>query len=69
MAQGIIKNIDFARGYGFITPDGGDSDLFFYRMDSLATFDQLSVGARVKFDERPDRRHHGKFSATNVAPQ
>jgi len=68
MNCGVVKHIDFARGWGFITPDSGE-DLFFHRRDCLATFDSLAIGVRVTYDIEPSRRHPGKFAAIGVKPQ
>jgi len=39
------------RGFGFIARDGETKDLFFHSNDlSGVTFDELQVGAAVKFD-------------------
>jgi cold shock CspA family protein len=54
-------------GWGFITPDSGE-DLFFHRRDSLAHFDSLSIGTRVRYGTAPSRKYPGKFAAVDVAP-
>lgn len=39
------------KGYGFISREGQDKDLFFHSTDlSGVTFDELQVGATVEFD-------------------
>ena len=40
------------RGYGFITPDGSDKDLFFHAAElQNAQFNDLNVGDPVEFEE------------------
>jgi cold shock protein len=48
--QGTIKRLT-DKGFGFITPDGGDKDVFFH-MSSLvgSGYDELRVGDRVSFE-------------------
>lgn len=49
MPQGTIKKLT-DKGFGFITQDGSDKDLFFH-MSALedGEFDQLREGQRVEF--------------------
>lgn len=51
MPQGKIKKIVSDKGFGFITQDGGASDLFFH-MSAVqnAEFESLQEGERVSFD-------------------
>ncbi|EKD58369.1 MAG: hypothetical protein ACD_56C00144G0001 [uncultured bacterium] len=50
MTQGTIKRLT-DRGFGFITPDGGDKDLFFHAKElQNAEFNELQEGARVEFE-------------------
>lgn len=52
------------KGYGFISREGEEKDLFFHSNDLVdVTFDELQVGAEVTFDvESGDRG----LSAKNV---
>lgn len=48
---GTIKRIQSDKGFGFITPDGGDKDVFFHSSSLVeVTFDQLHEGDKVSFE-------------------
>lgn len=51
MANGIVKWFNESKGFGFITPDGGGSDLFahFSAIQSKG-FKTLKENQRVTFD-------------------
>lgn len=46
-AEGVVRNIDLERGFGFIRTRGGD--VFFDRAAARGSFEGLSVGSRVRF--------------------
>ncbi len=53
------------RGFGFITPDEGDKDLFFHAKDLIEVeFDEVKEGDAVTFDVEEGPKGP---SATNVA--
>ena len=62
--EGTIKNIT-PRGFGFITVDGEDKDLFFHSSELKGvTFDELKPGDRVSFDKTDSPKGP---NATNVS--
>jgi len=51
MANGTVKWFSDQKGYGFITPDDGDKDLFVHQSAIAGSgFRSLSEGAKVSFD-------------------
>jgi CspA family cold shock protein len=66
MATGTVKWFSDAKGYGFISPDEGEEDLFVhYTGIADGGFRTLPEGARVEFEVREGRRG---LEAFNVAP-
>jgi cold shock protein len=57
MATGTIKWFSEEKGYGFITPDEGDKDVFVHR-SGIAPDAQggLSDGTRVEFETEEGRK-------------
>jgi len=67
MATGIVKWFNDAKGFGFITPDGGGEDLFAHFSAINATgFKSLQENQRVTFDVTTGPK--GK-QAANIQPQ
>ena len=57
---GIVKFFNEAKGYGFITPDGGGTDVFVHATTvAKAGMAKLNDGMRVSFDAEPDQRGKG----------
>ncbi len=51
MASGTVKWFNDAKGFGFVTPDGGGNDLFVHFSAIQGQgFKTLSEGQRVSFD-------------------
>ncbi|GAA5158464.1 cold-shock protein [Viridibacterium curvum] len=51
MATGIVKWFNDAKGFGFITPDGGGEDLFAHFSEIQGNgFRSLKEGQRVEFE-------------------
>ncbi len=60
MATGTVKFFNTTKGFGFITPDEGGSDVFVH----ITAVEQsgmagLADGQRVSFDTEPDPRGKG----------
>ncbi len=66
MATGIVKWFSDAKGFGFIEPEGGGSDVFAHfsavQMDGFRT---LRQGSRVRFDLVPGPKGD---QAQNIRP-
>ena len=63
MATGTVKFFNGDKGYGFITPENGGSDVFVHV--SALQGGTLSEGQRVSYDIGQDRKT-GKSKAENV---
>ena len=65
MATGTVKWFNDAKGYGFITPEDGDKDLFVHHSNIAGEgFKTLAEGAKVEFEAREGAKGP---EATNVA--
>jgi CspA family cold shock protein len=67
MATGIVKWFNDAKGFGFITPDGGGEDLFaHFSAINAQGFKSLQENQRVSFEVTTGPK--GK-QAANIQPQ
>jgi CspA family cold shock protein len=66
MATGTVKWFNDAKGYGFITPDGGGKDLFaHFSAIQGSGFKSLKDGQKVSFDVTTGPKGD---QATNIKP-
>ena len=67
MALGTVKWFNATKGYSFIAPDEGSSDVFVHASAlERAGLPGLTDGQKVSFDLEQDRRS-GKMSAANLS--
>ncbi|APH73097.1 cold-shock protein [Aquibium oceanicum] len=63
---GTVKFFNHAKGFGFITPDGGGSDIFVHISAVQASgLPGIEDGQKVSFDTEPDMRGKGP-KAVNI---
>lgn len=63
---GRVKWYDPEKGYGFITPDGGDKDVFLHVTTmKKAGLDKIPEGQKVKFLQEPGKNGKG-MQATSL---
>jgi CspA family cold shock protein len=66
MPTGTVKWFNSTKGYGFIQPDNGGSDVFVHvSAVERAGMVGLSEGQKVEFEEQRDPKR-GKTSAVNL---
>lgn len=64
--QGTVKWFNDAKGFGFITPDGGGADVFAHFQDIEANgFKSLSENQRVSFERAASAKGE---KATKIRP-
>jgi cold shock protein len=62
---GTVKFFNVAKGFGFITPEGGAKDVFVHiTAVQSAGMDTLTENQQVSFDVQ--RENNGKFAAVNL---
>ncbi len=66
MEAGTVKFFNEQKGYGFIAPDNGGTDVFVH-ISALerAGLSTLAQGQKVSFDTERDRRS-GKMAVANI---
>ena len=61
---GVVKFFNTAKGFGFITPDGGSKDVFVHATAlEQAGIHSLNEGDKVSFTVEDDRKGRGKQAA------
>jgi CspA family cold shock protein len=57
VATGTVKWFSNDKGFGFITPDEGDKDVFVHQSSILAEgFRSLEEGAKVSYETEEDQK-------------
>lgn len=66
MTSGTVKFFNSTKGFGFITPDDGKSDVFVH-VSALerAGMNSIVEGQKLSFEVVKDQRN-GKFAAENL---
>ncbi|MDQ3770761.1 MAG: cold-shock protein [Actinomycetota bacterium] len=65
MSTGTVKWFSDAKGFGFITPDEGEKDLFVHHSNIAGDgYKSLAEGAKVEFEQRAGEKGP---EATNVS--
>ncbi|RZO67660.1 MAG: cold-shock protein [Parvularculaceae bacterium] len=66
MTKGTVKFYNESKGYGFITPEGGDKDVFVHATAlERSGMGPLSEGQTVEFETEIDRRN-GKTAVSTI---
>jgi CspA family cold shock protein len=66
MTNGTVKFYNAQKGYGFISPDGGDKDVFVHASAlERAGIHSLGEGQKVAFVAGEDRKN-GKISVQTI---
>ena len=64
--EGTIKNL-VDKGFGFITVDGEEKDLFFHKNElNGVTFGELKAGDRVSFEKTDSPKGPNAINVTRI---
>jgi CspA family cold shock protein len=67
MATGTVKWFSDAKGFGFITPDEGDKDLFIHHSNIAGDGNKsLTEGAKVVFEQRQGAKGVEAYDVSNA---
>ena len=67
MTSGTVKWFNSTKGFGFIQPDDGSTDVFVHiSAVERAGMGTLNEGDKLQFELEVDRR--GKYAAVNLSP-
>lgn len=67
MPTGTVKFFNMAKGFGFITPDGGGADIFVHVSElERSGMRTLNEGQKVRFETKLDPKK-GKPNAVDIA--
>ncbi|OGI34458.1 MAG: cold-shock protein [Candidatus Moranbacteria bacterium RIFOXYA2_FULL_43_15] len=68
MEQGTIKKLVSDRGFGFITREGNDKDLFFHSKELQGVvFEELREGDKVQFEVADGPKGPSAVNVSKVA--
>jgi cold shock protein len=58
--NGTVKFFNQAKGYGFVSPDGGGKDVFVHiTAVQRSGIPELVEGTKISFEVQPDKRGRG----------
>jgi len=65
--EGVIKTLVSDKGFGFITVDDEEKDLFFHRNELKdVSYEELKVGDRVSFDKADSEKGPNAINVTRA---